>query len=155
MREVSPPCTCVDPQDMQANSPARPQSPTSQSSGRVRDTEEDDLSDAHPVKRRRLNIPQTPTVKLPPFASPSRLVTPKSSLFPRAKARFSQSARSFEYVHAPPRLTELISTLELYSIPAKIYQVPYYSIESDAPERPREYAGLVYDLRGGVGISYL
>ena len=45
--------------------------------------------------------------------------------------------------------------MEYHNVPAKIYQVPYYSIESDAPERPREYAGLVYHLKGGTGISVL
>ncbi len=45
--------------------------------------------------------------------------------------------------------------MDYYGIPSKVYQNPYYSIESDAPERPREYAGLVFHLKGGTGVSVL
>lgn len=45
--------------------------------------------------------------------------------------------------------------MNYYGIPSKVYQNPYYSIESDAPERPREYAGLVFHLKGGIGVSVL
>ncbi|OBZ79777.1 DNA polymerase zeta catalytic subunit [Grifola frondosa] len=37
----------------------------------------------------------------------------------------------------------------------QIYRDPYYSKEDDAPERPREYAGLVFNLKGGDGVSTL
>jgi DNA polymerase zeta len=41
-----------------------------------------------------------------------------------------------------------------YGIPDKIYRDPYYSNETDVPERPKEFAGLVYNLKGG-GLKYL
>ncbi|KAF9070959.1 hypothetical protein BDP27DRAFT_1219900, partial [Rhodocollybia butyracea] len=37
----------------------------------------------------------------------------------------------------------------------RIPRAPYYSDERDAPPGPREYAGLVYNLKGGEGISCL
>lgn len=43
--------------------------------------------------------------------------------------------------------------MEDYGQPCKIYQNPWYSKASDAPERPREYAGLVYHLKGGTGLG--
>ena len=61
----------------------------------------------------------------------------------------------YEYARAPPSLSELTSTLDVYGVPSKIYQVPYYYIEIDAPERPSEYAGLVFKLKGGVGVGNL
>lgn len=36
-----------------------------------------------------------------------------------------------------------------------MYRDPYYSNEEDAPEHSREYAGLLYTLKGGTGIGVL
>lgn len=62
---------------------------------------------------------------------------------------------SYVYTLKPPTSLELTASTDQYDIPSKIYQVPYYSLESDAPERPREYAGLVYELKGGTGMANL
>lgn len=40
-------------------------------------------------------------------------------------------------------------------LPNKIYTDPHYSNELDTPDHPREYAGLVYYIQGGSGISTL
>jgi hypothetical protein len=58
---------------------------------------------------------------------------------------------SYQYRHLPPGVGELIGTLE----PSKLYQDPWYSVQADTPGRPREYAGLVYELKGGNGLDTL
>ncbi len=61
----------------------------------------------------------------------------------------------YVYASRPPTSAELIGSTDKCSIPSKIYRDPWYSKESDAPERPREYAGLVFHLKGGEGIGNL
>ena len=60
----------------------------------------------------------------------------------------------YTYAHAPPRTLELLEVLG-DDIPNKIYQPPHYSRSCDIPERPQEYAGLLYHLQGGQGICGL
>ena len=62
---------------------------------------------------------------------------------------------SFVYAFRPPSISELRATIQEYDLPSKVYQHPYYSNEIDAPERPREYAGLTFHLKGGVGLATL
>lgn len=62
---------------------------------------------------------------------------------------------SYVYANKPPSSSDLQSSIEDYDIPSKIYRNPYYSNEDDAPERPREYAGLVFHLKGGDGVASL
>ncbi|THH17005.1 hypothetical protein EW146_g3727 [Bondarzewia mesenterica] len=64
-------------------------------------------------------------------------------------------ANSYVYSLPPPSVSHLASTTDDYGIPSKIYEVPHYLQEADAPERPREYAGLVYHLCGGIGLKVL
>lgn len=75
--------------------------------------------------------------------------------FPRLTLSPAGKTTSFIYAAKPPTAVELVATTDHYNVPGKIYQAPYYSNESDAPERPREYAGLVFDLKGGTGIANL
>lgn len=103
-----------------------------------------------PRKRRRLDILKTPVTGL----LTSSQSTPKGTPFPRLTPRITQS-RSFTYSQRPPTTAELLATLDYHGIPNKIYQDPFYSNEEDAPDHPREYAGLVYHLKGGVGIGVL
>ncbi|CCM07100.1 uncharacterized protein FIBRA_09427 [Fibroporia radiculosa] len=69
----------------------------------------------------------------------------------------SLASRSHEYVYAqqPPSTSQLLNSIEEYGIPNKIYTDPYYSSASDVPDRPREYAGLVFNLKGGESLSNL
>lgn len=62
---------------------------------------------------------------------------------------------AFIYGIAPPPASELLSTLESRGLPRKVYQDPYYSRAEDVPERPWEFAGLVYRLKKGDGLSAL
>ena len=61
----------------------------------------------------------------------------------------------YQYHRLPPTSAELLNSTERFGVPSKIYHDPYYSKASDAPERPREYAGLVFHLKGGLGIANL
>ena len=55
----------------------------------------------------------------------------------------------------PPSKSELLASLNLYGLPSKIYVDPYYSRDEDVPEKPREYAGMVFRLKGGDRLSNL
>lgn len=62
---------------------------------------------------------------------------------------------AFIYAIAPPPASELLSRLESCGLPNKIYQDPHYSRAEDVPERPWEFAGLVYRLKKGDGLGVL
>ncbi|KAK0502919.1 hypothetical protein EDD18DRAFT_1345761 [Armillaria luteobubalina] len=68
---------------------------------------------------------------------------------------YAPNANGFEYARQPPSISDLLGSLHIHDIPSKIYRTPHYSKEIDAPERPREYAGLVYHLKGGEGTKKL
>lgn len=61
----------------------------------------------------------------------------------------------YMYAMAPPSISELMENAHEFHIPDKIYRGAFYSKEHDAPEKPREYAGLQYQLKGGEGLSVL
>lgn len=42
-----------------------------------------------------------------------------------------------------------------HGLQLQVYRPPYYSSLPDVPERPKEYAGLLYHLKGGHGITHL
>jgi DNA polymerase zeta len=59
------------------------------------------------------------------------------------------------YEHAPPTTSDLIESLGDNNVASKIYRAPYYSRKGDVPDKSREYAGLVYHIKGGDGIASL
>lgn len=61
----------------------------------------------------------------------------------------------YEYVRKPPSAQELLSTTDDHGIPDKVYQEVYYSKEADAPDHAMEYAGTLFRIRGGAGLSAL
>jgi len=61
----------------------------------------------------------------------------------------------YEYAQKPPSAHELVSTTEDNKIPNKVYQEVYYSKETDAPDQAKEYAGILFRVRGGTGLSAL
>lgn len=75
-----------------------------------------------------------------------------SSSFPTS---MSTNANAYVYAISPPSISELVGSLDEFAIPNKIYREAYYSNESDALDKPREYAGLLYRLNGGEGLSTL
>jgi hypothetical protein len=62
---------------------------------------------------------------------------------------------SFRYALPPPGSLGLLTSMEHHCIPPKLYRDPHYSRAMDAPEGLREYAGLVYYLKGGDGLAVL
>jgi DNA polymerase zeta len=97
---------------------------------------------------------------------------PKHGLFPNTFVKngiifgthgpraFSTQAKkdiknAFIYAIAPPPASELLSSIESHGLPSKVYQDPHYSRAEDVPERPWEFAGLVYRLKKGDGLSAL
>jgi len=120
-----------------------------------------DDGEQRPMKKLRIAIGQdTPDL------------TRRRGLFPRTPARseivfstldprvFSTQAKkeiknAFFYAVPPPPASELLSTLEYHGLPSKFYQDPHYSKAEDVPERPWEFAGLVYRLKKGDGLSVL
>jgi len=120
-----------------------------------------DNGERRPMKKLRIAIGQD----TPDLAQ-------RHGLFPRTPARneivfstldprvFSTQAKkeiknAFVYAVPPPPASELLSTLEYHGLPSKIYQDPHYSKAKDVPERPWEFAGLVYRLKKGDGLSVL
>ncbi|KAI0078881.1 hypothetical protein K474DRAFT_778270 [Panus rudis PR-1116 ss-1] len=69
--------------------------------------------------------------------------------------QLSNMSHCYEYSVKPPSVADIVSSFDAHGLPSKIYQAPFYSRESDAPERPREFAGLVYNLKGGTGVFTL
>ncbi|KAG1749999.1 uncharacterized protein EDB91DRAFT_1309620 [Suillus paluster] len=67
----------------------------------------------------------------------------------------SSSTTAFTFAVSPPSSSELLRTIETYGVLRRVYRNPYYSRRADASEHPREYAGLLYHLKGGEGLDTL
>jgi DNA polymerase zeta len=109
---------------------------------------------------KRLRIAVEPDIQ----ASTSRLglISAKNEIIfgTQSPRVFSTQARreiknAFVYAIAPPPASELLSDLESRGLPRKVYQDPHYSRAEDVPERPWEFAGLVYHLKKGDGLGVL
>lgn len=120
-----------------------------------------DDDERRPVKRLKFTNEQN-----------SQNLTSRHDLFPSTSVKngiffgtqgpraFSTQAKkgiknAFIYAISPPPASELLSSLEPRGLPSKIYQDPHYSTAEDVPERPWEFAGLVYRLKKGDGLSAL
>jgi hypothetical protein len=98
-----------------------------------------------------LGTPSDPTTS--PSSHPTEHLYPTPSFSPILVSEWNTF--TFVYARQPPLASELLSSMDTYGLPMKIYRNPYYSKASDAPERPREYAGLIYHLKGGNGLAVL
>lgn len=105
-----------------------------------------------PRKRRRIDIVKVAT---PCTTSSLNVTACKGTPFPRLTQRSFETTQAYVYRQPPPTTSELLTTMDIYDVPSKVYQDPFYSNEEDAPEHPREYAGLSYYLKGGTGIGIL
>lgn len=111
-----------------------------------------------PSKRRRKDeLPRSPwAFSSASFSSPSLSSLMKS---PAASSKLTAPSyptiKGYRYALPPPTTPALLASVAEYGIPNKIYPSPHYSKASDAPERPREYAGLVFHLKGGMGLDTL
>ncbi|KAF9481424.1 hypothetical protein BDN70DRAFT_831218 [Pholiota conissans] len=75
-----------------------------------------------------------------------------SKIYEACKTR---SSNSYAYSVQPPPPKELIAELTYVGLPSKLYQAPFYSRDEDIPDSAKEYAGLMYHLKGGQGIATL
>ncbi|KZT02722.1 uncharacterized protein LAESUDRAFT_399797 [Laetiporus sulphureus 93-53] len=117
----------------------------------------------HPLKRRRKNHVDDVLSS----SSATSLSLESSASLTRRSLQDTSSNRSpvpslrrrrhnlYVYAYLPPSAAELSASVDDFAIPSKVYIDPHYSRASDAPERPREYAGLVFNLKGGKGLSVL
>ena len=117
-----------------------------------------DSDDERPTKRLKVAVEpdaQEPMSRLDLFPTKGRIIlrTPDPYIFTIQAKKEIKNA--FVYNIAPPPASELLSTLESRGLPSKVYQDPYYSKAEDVPERPWEFAGLVYRLKKGDGLSVL
>lgn len=125
-------------------------------------------AEERPTKRRRLSPPGTAEADpaaVSSFSSANAASGTSSSnnkssyqskhLTPLSGPSLYSGRNCYVYTCAPPTAVELVESTEQVGIPSKIYRDPYYSEKSDAPERPREYAGLVFHLKGGDGVANL
>ncbi|KAF8973932.1 hypothetical protein BDZ97DRAFT_1647924 [Flammula alnicola] len=98
-----------------------------------------------------------------PATTPTLTAKERSSLITARAVKLSRAfdickaTNSNRYVYSlqPPSSTELKADLKTLGLASKIYQAPYYSKDVDVPEMPKEYAGLIYRLKGGQGIATL
>ncbi|KAF8516147.1 hypothetical protein BU17DRAFT_92979 [Hysterangium stoloniferum] len=67
----------------------------------------------------------------------------------------SSTRQQLIYALSPPSTSSLLNSIPAYDMVHKEYRDPYYSQSEDLPERPREYAGLVFDLTRGTGTTFL
>lgn len=96
------------------------------------------------------------SLSMPASSNESKAVSHLFDPSPSISNQISQtSGHCFVYILPPPRASDLIANIAEFGLPNKVYRDPYYSRESDAPERPREYAGLLFHLKGGDGLSLL
>ncbi|KAI0724555.1 hypothetical protein C8T65DRAFT_704388 [Cerioporus squamosus] len=116
-----------------------------------------DDADARPAKRRKLSPPPEDLAHSSASSNPSfgPMSNPSSHSTPPTLPNLYHGRNAYIYRTQPPTAAELVGSTDHYGIPSKVYRDPYYSKESDAPERPREYAGLVFHLKGGDGIINL
>ncbi|KAH9944384.1 uncharacterized protein BXZ73DRAFT_87292 [Epithele typhae] len=115
--------------------------------------------DKRPAKKRKLSPP------LPPVAAPARSTESNTSdpvsdvsfqsFTPIPTSQLLSDKNVFQFARSPPTTAELLGSTDRYNIPSKVYRDPWYSKESDAPDKPREFAGLVFHLKGGEGVANL
>lgn len=65
-----------------------------------------------------------------------------------------RSKNQLQYAFPSPSTEELLQSLDSLALPQKLYQPPYYSLEADVPDKPKEYGGLMFNLKGS-GVAYL
>lgn len=125
-------------------------------------TENDQLQS---VKKRRVDKPLNVTFALSPpspphptrFAEVTQIKRDLAHIYSRITHFTStpENHKLYEYALKPPSVRELVVTMSDCGIPDKIYQEVYYSKEADAPDNPKEYAGILFRIRGGTGLSVL
>ena len=117
-----------------------------------------DGGEERPTKRLKVAVEtdsQGPMSRLNLFPTKARTVLRTQDPYIFTIQAKKEMKNAFVYNIAPPLASELVSGLESRGLPSKLYQDPYYSKAEDVPERPWEFAGLVYRLKKGDGLSVL
>jgi DNA polymerase zeta len=117
-----------------------------------------DSADERPTKRLKVAVEpdsQEPMSRLNLFPTKGRTFLRTQDPYIFTIQAKKEMKNAFVYNIAPPLASELILSLESRGLPSKLYQDPYYSKAEDVPERPWEFAGLVYRLKKGDGLSVL
>ncbi|KAG5647998.1 hypothetical protein DXG03_007032 [Asterophora parasitica] len=127
------------------------------------------LDTARPAKRQKLGF-SLEDEEIPPylgnyFSSPSpcpepvfRPTVPVRKLLKESYAVHTMKTinmNRYAYAMPPPTAFDLLISTGDYTIPTKVYRPPYYSSILDAPDRPKEYGGLTFHLKGGEGVTTL
>ena len=125
-------------------------------------TENDQLRTA---KKRRTDRPLNVTFAPSPPSSPRRTRFAEVTQIKRNTANIHSrlthytstpaNHKVYEYALNSPSVQELVATTDDHGIPSKVYQEVYYSKEADAPDHAKEYAGILFRIRGGTGLSAL
>ena len=116
--------------------------------------DEDAVTSQRPQKRRKLDADHD-SLSAPHNTWLRSSSHRGESLFSAVSASYNTSSNIYQYSRVPPTTVDLISTMEFHGLPSKIYQDPYYSVDSDASDHPWEFAGLSYHIKGGTGIGVL
>ena len=110
---------------------------------------------------RPLNVTFAPSPPPSPrrirFAEVTQIKQDTANIFSRLIHYTSTPAnhKLYEYALKPPSVQELVATTDDHGIPNKVYQEVYYSKEADAPDHAKEYAGILFRIHGGTGLSTL
>ncbi|KAK6522081.1 DNA polymerase zeta [Arthrobotrys megalospora] len=80
--------------------------------------------------------------------------TQTKSLIAELAVTFPPHGQLICYNASPPSTTDLLESMDDFSLPHVIYQDAYYSNEKDVPDRPREYAGKEFRLQSNT-VNYL
>jgi DNA polymerase zeta len=117
-----------------------------------------DSGDERPTKRLKVAVEpdtQEPMSRLDLFPTEGRIILRTQDPYIFTIQAKKEIKNAFVYNIAPPPASDLLSSLESRGLSSKLYQDPYYSKAEDVPERPWEFAGLVYRLKKGDGLSVL
>ncbi|KAF8581637.1 hypothetical protein K439DRAFT_1635972 [Ramaria rubella] len=110
-----------------------------------------ETEDEPPTKRYKIDMRWTNSNS----SSKSGISHTDTSQGPSNHSPVNPSMRGFMYTPSPPSPAALLSSMPVHGIPYMEYRDPYYSATNDLPERPREYAGLFFDLTHGHGSIHL
>ncbi|CAK5264403.1 unnamed protein product [Mycena citricolor] len=99
-----------------------------------------DVTSEPPQKKRRL---ETSRMSFPT----GRIAAHKAMTIVAGESK-RVSLNQHIYSLPAPSVLDLTNTLDTFNIATKLYQSPYYSIDADVPDKPREYGGFIFHLAG-------
>ncbi|KAG2023486.1 delta DNA polymerase [Coprinopsis cinerea AmutBmut pab1-1] len=116
---------------------------------------EEDVPDSSPRKRQKVMFSEPgETAEVP--SSTATMPKRGPSIIPLRTVHLSRAYHTcaasnlnrYQYSISPPTHQELNATMESYGVAQRLYRVPYYSNPDDVPDKPKEYGGLIFHLKG-------